>query len=108
MKNFLNNMTRENKLFVIFLILHVVVWTCISLIRVVMPTDTLEGIYWGSLHDFGTPKHPPLAAWLTYLAYIPFKIDFCVYLLSQIFIVLGFIYIYKFAKFFLADNKAFL
>ncbi|MGN0017919.1 MAG: glycosyltransferase family 39 protein [Candidatus Gastranaerophilaceae bacterium] len=108
MKNFLNNMTRENKLFVIFLILHVVVWTCISLIRVVMPTDTLEGIYWGSLHDFGTPKHPPLAAWLTYLAYLPFKIDFCVYLLSQIFIVLGFIYIYKFAKFFLADNKAFL
>ena len=62
-------------MFFTFLIVHLLVWSCIGLIRVVLPTDTLEGIYWGSLYDFGTPKHPPLAGWITYLAYLPFKIE---------------------------------
>lgn len=98
----------ENKAFLLFLLVHLIVWSTIALMRTVMPTDTLEGIYWGSLMDFGTPKHPPLAAWLTYLAYMPLKIDFCVYLFSQLFIITGFVYIYKLAKFFLDENKAIL
>ena len=89
----------ENKNFILFLVIHLLVWTSVALIRVIMPTDALEGIFWGSLHDFGTPKHPPLAGWLTYLAYAPFKSDFCVYLMSQLFIVAGFVYVYKLAKF---------
>ena len=96
----------ENKNFILFLVIHLLVWTSVALIRVIMPTDALEGIFWGSLHDFGTPKHPPLAGWLTYLAYAPFKSDFCVYLMSQLFIVAGFVYVYKLAKFFLDTNKA--
>ena len=102
------NLSSEKKSFYIFLAAHLVIWTLVSMIRVVMPTDALEGVYWGSLHDFGTPKHPPLAGWLTYLAYIPFKKDFCVYLMSQTFILFGFIYIYRLAKNFLDDNKAML
>lgn len=105
---FLKNLKEEKKLFYIFLAVHLIVWTCVGLIRTVLPTDALEGIYWGSLHDFGTPKHPPLAGWLTYLAYIPFKKDFFVYLLSQSFIIGGFIYIYRLAKKFLDENKAML
>ena len=99
---------QENKLFFLFLAVHFIVWSSIGLIRNVLPTDSLEGIYWASLHDFGTPKHPPLAAWLTYIAYMPFKIDFFVYLLSQSFIIIGFIYIYKLAKDFLDQNSAML
>ena len=98
----------EKRLFYIFLAVHLIVWTSVSLIRTVMPTDALEGIYWGMLHDFGTPKHPPLAAWLSYAAYMPFKLDFCIYFISQLFILLGFIYIYRLAKYFLDDNKAML
>ena len=106
--NFLKNLKEEKRLFYIFLLVHLIVWTGVGLIRTIMPTDALEGVYWGSLHDFGTPKHPPLAGWLTYLAYIPFKSDFCVYLVSQIFILLGFVYIYRLAKKFLDENNAML
>jgi len=106
--NFLKNMKEENKIFYTFLAIHLLVWTLIGMIRTVLPTDSLEGIYWGSLHDFGTPKHPPLAGWITYLAYIPFKSDFCVYFISQLFICLGFVYIYRLAKYFVDENKAML
>ena len=105
---FWNDIKHENKVFYTFLAIHLIVWTCIGLIRTVLPTDSLEGIYWGSLHDFGTPKHPPLAGWLTYLVWIPFKKDFFIYLLSQSFIILGFIYIYRLAKKFIDENKAML
>jgi len=98
----------EKKWFIAFLLIHLVVWSCVGLIRTVLPTDSLEGIYWGSLHDFGTPKHPPLAGWLTYLTYYIFKTDYSIYLLSQSFIILGFIYIYKLAKYFLDENRAIL
>ena len=103
-----NKLSYERKWFVIFLIIHLLVWSCIGLIRTVLPTDSLEGIYWGSLHDFGTPKHPPLAGWLTYLTYTIFKTDFSIYLLSQAFIVLGFVYIYKLARCFLDETKSIL
>lgn len=105
---YLKDIKYEHKMFLIFLCIHLVVWTGVSLIRAVLPTDALEGIYWGSLHDFGTPKHPPLAGWLTYLAYIPFKKDFCIYLLSQSFIIAGFVYIYKLARKFLEEKQAIL
>lgn len=106
--NYWKNLQDEKRLFYIFLLVHLVVWTGVGLIRTIMPTDALEGIYWGSLHDFGTPKHPPLAGWLTYLAYLPFKSDFCIYFMSQAFVIAGFIYIYRLAKYFLDENRAML
>ena len=96
------------KNFLIFLFIHVLVWSCVGLIRVVLPTDSLEGIFWGSLLDFGTPKHPPLAGWITYGVYNLFKTDFSIYLVSQLFILVGFIYIYKLAELFLDSKKAML
>jgi len=108
LKKFFENFTPEKRNFIIFLVIHLLVWTCIGLIRTVLPTDSLEGIYWGSLHDFGTPKHPPLAGWITYFTYIIFKSDFSIYLLSQLFIIAGWIYIYKLARKFLDENKSML
>lgn len=108
MIKFWKELSYERKWFILFLIIHLLVWSCIGLIRTVLPTDSLEGIYWGSLHDFGTPKHPPLAGWLTYITYSLFKSDFSIYLLSQSFIILGFIYIYKLARCFLDETKSIL
>ena len=108
MIKFWKGLSYERKWFIVFLVVHLLVWSCIGLIRTVLPTDSLEGIYWGSLQDFGTPKHPPLAGWLTYLTYIIFKTDFSIYLLSQSFIILGFFYIYKLAKCFLDEPKSIL
>ena len=108
MIKFWKELSYERKWFIVFLIVHLVVWSCIGLIRTVLPTDSLEGIYWGSLQDFGTPKHPPLAGWLTYITYSVFKTDFSIYLLSQAFIILGFVYIYKLAKCFLDETKSIL
>ena len=104
----LKNLSSEKKSFYIFLLVHLIVWSSIGLIRTVMPTDALEGIYWGSFLDFGTPKHPPLFGWLAYFIYLPSKSDFIIYFISQIFVILGFIYIYRLAKNFLDENKAML
>lgn len=104
----IKNASHEKKVFWIFLFVHLVVWTGVALIRCVMPADSLEGVWWGSLLDFGSPKHPPLAAWLTYFAYLPFKSDFCVYLMSQLFIIGGFIYTYRLSRYFLDENKSIL
>ena len=101
-------MKPEKKWFFIFLLVHFAVWFGVALIRSVLPADSLEGIYWGSLLDFGSPKHPPLAAWITYFSYLPFKSDWSIYFISQFFIVAGFIYTYRLAKYFLDENKSML
>ena len=102
------NYSHEQKMFFIFILVNLIVWPLVGMIRLVLPTDSLEGIFWGSLHDFGTPKHPPLAGWLTYLVYTIFKSDVSIYALSTVFVVTGFTYIYKLGKFFLDDKKALL
>ncbi len=107
-ENILFKFSSEQRKFIVFLLINILVLSLIGTIRLVLPTDSLEGIFWGSLHDFGTPKHPPLAAWITYLVYSVFKTDFSIYLLCTIFISTGFFYIYKIAKFFLDEKKAIL
>jgi len=106
--DFLKNLNEEKRAFYIFLLIHFIVWSCVGLIRTVLPTDALEGIYWGSFADWGTPKHPPLFGWLAYLTYIPFRFDYVVYFVSQLFILFGFIYIYRLAKCFFDEQKAML
>ena len=106
MIRYLKNIKYEHKMFLLFLVVHFFVWSLIGLVRVVLPTDSLEGIYWGSLHDFGTPKHPPLAGWITYLTYLPFKTDYSIYALSQAFIIIGLFYVYKIGKLFLNEVQA--
>ena len=108
MKTFLNKCNYEQKKVILFVLINLIIWPSIGMIRLVLPTDSLEGIFWGSLHDFGTPKHPPLAAWITYCVYSIFKTDYSIYALCTIFILIGFFYIYKLAKFFLDDKRAIL
>ena len=91
----IKDMSFETKAFCIFLLVHFIVWSTTGLIRTVLPTDALEGICWGGLNDWGTPKHPPFAGWVTYWIYSIFKSDFSIYFVSQTFIIGGFYFIYK-------------
>ncbi len=104
----MKKLSYESKAFIIFLLVQLVLYSCVSMIRLILPTDALEGIYWGSLHDFGTPKHPPLAGWITYITFLIFKKDFFIYLVSQCFILTGLIYTYKTAKIFLNEVESIL
>ena len=102
------NKLNLNIIFIIFLMLHVALWSLLPLIREILPIDAMECIYWGSLLDFGTNKHPPLAAWLAYFVHYIFKSDFSIYLLGQISILFGFIYLFKLGCIFLDKTKAIL
>ena len=95
-------------IFIIFLVSNLLLWSLLSLIRQILPIDALECIYWGSLIDFGTNKHPPLAAWLAYSVYNIFKSDYSIYLLGQISILIGIIYTFRLGKLFLGETKAIL
>lgn len=103
-----NHYFNLDKIFIIFLILHVSLWSLLPLIREILPIDAMECVYWGSLLDFGTNKHPPLAAWLAYFVHYIFKSDFSVYLLGQISILFGFIYMFKLSCLFFDKTKAVL
>lgn len=93
--------------FIAFLVVHIFVWSILPIIRDLLPTDALECIYWGGLFDFGTHKHPPLCGWLAYFFYNLFgKTDFSMYFLGQIFILGGFVYLFKLGKCFLSETQS--
>ena len=94
-------------IFYIFLILHGLVWAIIQLLRNVASIDAMEAVVWGELLSFGTNKHPPLSGWIMSGLYNAINSDFLIYLTGQICIITGFIFVYKLAKFFLSDEKAF-
>ena len=97
----------RKKLFYIFLFINAICWSCIQLLRNVVSIDAMEAVCWGELLDFGTNKHPPLSGWLAGFFYNIFGgHDFILYILGQACLLVGFIYIYKLAKFFLSEEKA--
>ncbi|MDR1327780.1 MAG: glycosyltransferase family 39 protein [Heliobacteriaceae bacterium] len=99
----------KQRAFVIFLIVHVVVWSLLPFVRDLLPVDALETIAWGGLWDFGTHKHPPLSGWMGYIAYnLLGKMDFALYLLGQLCVLIGFVYLYKLGRKFLNETQAIL
>ena len=82
-----------SKFFVIFLFVHVSIWTLIpTLVNSNLPLDTIEALAWASDIQWGYSKHPPLSAWFSGLVFAIFSNqDWAYYLLSQLFVVLSFI-----------------
>ncbi len=100
-----------HKIYFLFLLIHLIMWTLIpTLTNVNLPLDTIEALAWGSNIDWGYNKHPPFSAIAANLFYVIFgNQDWAYYLLSQIFIILGFIAVFKLANEFLKnDHLAFL
>ena len=102
----------ENKkkilnLFYIFITIHLVLWTVVpSLVNPNLPLDTIEALAWGSNLDWGFNKHPPLSAFSTELIYKIFgPQDWAFYLLSQIFVIISFYFVFKLSNEILKNLK---
>ena len=89
-----------NNVFYIFVLVHLIFWTLIpSLTNQNLPLDTIEALAWGSNLDWGFNKHPPMSAFFTEVFYLIFgPQDWVYYLLSQIFVIISFYYVFKFSK----------
>ena len=89
-----------SNVFLTFLIFHLLVWTLVpTFSNINLPLDTIEALAWGSNLDWGFQKHPPLSAFMVESFYNIFgKKDWAYYLLSQIFIIIAFISVFKFSE----------
>ena len=93
----------------LFLLLNLLLWSAVPLLRLSLPMDTQEAIVWGKYSLLGTTKHPPFSGIIAYYFYLLFgKADGSMYLLSQIFVAIGLVYVYKLASLFVDKNKAVL
>ena len=94
------NKININKLFYSFVTIHLILWTFVpSFTNNNLPLDTIEALAWGSNLDWGFNKHPPASAFFLEVFYQIFgPQDWAYYLLSQIFVVIAFIVVFKFAQ----------
>ncbi len=94
------NIKNINNVFYIFLISHLIIWTVVpTLTNNNLPLDTIEALAWGSNLDWGFDKHPPASAFFLEVFYQIFgSQDWVFYFLSQIFIIIAFYFVFKFAN----------
>ncbi len=97
MTNYTKNI---NNIFYIFVLSHLLFWTLVpSLTNHNLPLDTIEALAWGSNLDWGFNKHPPMSAFFSEVFFQIFgSQDWAYYLLSQIFVIISFYYVFKFSK----------
>ena len=100
------NSKNINNIFYIFVLSHLIFWTLIpSITNHNLPLDTIEALGWGSNLDWGFNKHPPMSAFFPEIFYQIFgSQDWAYYLLSQIFVVISFFYVFKLSKEILNSN----
>ena len=101
-----NNNRNINNIFYIFVTSHLIFWTLVpSIANHNLPLDTIEALVWGSNLDWGFNKHPPMSAFFPEVFYQIFgSQDWSYYLLSQIFMLISFFYVFKFSKEFFNNN----
>ena len=97
---------KHNSLFYLFIISHLIIWTLVpSISNINLPLDTIEALAWGSNLSWGYGKHPPLSALTVEIIYNFFgNRDWAYYFLSQIFVIIAFIFVWKFAKLIFKNN----
>ena len=96
-----------NNIFFIFILSHLIIWTLVpSLTNKNLPLDTIEALAWGSNLDWGFNKHPPMSAFFPEVFFQIFGAqDWAYYLLSQIFVLTAFYYVFKLANEILGNVK---
>jgi 4-amino-4-deoxy-L-arabinose transferase-like glycosyltransferase len=94
---------KEKKIFYLLCLYHLIIWTIIPYFsNKNLPLDVIEALAWGQDFDLGYNKHPPLSAWIPGLLFKIFgNKDWIYYLLSQVFILISFIFLWKLSSFFL-------
>ncbi|MDC0445243.1 glycosyltransferase family 39 protein [Candidatus Pelagibacter sp.] len=95
-----NNTRNINNIYYIFIISHLIFWTLVPyLTNHNLPLDVIEALAWGSNLDWGFNKHPPMSAFFPEVFFQIFgSQDWAYYLLSQIFVLISFYYVFKFSK----------
>ena len=95
-----------DKLFYIFLFFHLSLWTLVpSISNVNLPLDTIEALAWASNLEWGFNKHPPLSAFAVGAFYLIFgSNDWAYYLLSQVFVLITFYFVWKLSNEFFSDK----
>ena len=88
-----------NNIFFIFALSHLIIWTLVpSLTNKNLPLDVIEALAWGSNLDWGFNKHPPMSAFFSEVFFQIFGTqDWAYYLLSQIFVLIAFYFVFKLA-----------
>jgi 4-amino-4-deoxy-L-arabinose transferase-like glycosyltransferase len=88
------------KVFFLFIFFHFLLWTLApSISNINLPLDTIEALAWGSNLEWGFNKHPPLSAFAVNVFYLIFgSNDWAYYALSQFFVIVAFIYVWKFSN----------
>jgi 4-amino-4-deoxy-L-arabinose transferase-like glycosyltransferase len=96
-----------NNIFFIFALSHLIIWTLVpSLTNKNLPLDTIEALAWGSNLDWGFNKHPPMSAFFLEVFFQLFGAqDWVYYLLSQIFVLISFYFVFKLANEILGNSK---
>ena len=94
-------------IFFIFALSHLIIWTLVpSLTNKNLPLDTIEALAWGSNLDWGFNKHPPVSAFFPEVFFQIFgSQDWVFYLLSQLFVLIAFYYVFKLANEVLGNVK---
>ena len=95
-----------NNIFFIFVLSHLLIWTVVPTVtNKNLPLDLIEALAWGSNLDWGFNKHPPVSA---FFPEVFFKIfgaqDWAYYLLSSLFVVISFYFVFKVANEILSDK----
>ena len=96
-----------NNIFFIFALSHLIIWVFVpSLTNKNLPLDTIEALAWGSNLDWGFNKHPPMSAFFSEVFFQIFgSQDWVFYLLSQIFVLIAFYYVFKLSNEILQNIK---
>ena len=96
-----------NNIFFIFALSHLMIWVAVpTFTNNNLPLDTIEALAWGSNLDWGFNKHPPMSAFFSEIFYQIFGAkDWVFYLLSQIFVLIAFYYVFKLAYEILRNAK---
>ncbi len=96
-----------NNIFFIFALSHLLIWTIVpSITNKNLPLDVIEALAWGSNLDWGFDKHPPGSAFFPEVFFQVFGAqDWAYYLLSSLFVVIAFYYVFKLANEILLNNQ---
>ena len=96
------------KFFILFLICSGILWTIVpSVYHSTLHFDPAETLMWGSTFNLGNAKHPPMSGYMlfNFCKLFGFQ-NFAIFLLSQICVTIGFIYIYKLGRCFFDKDKS--
>lgn len=106
---FLQRVFKDKTILPLFIFCHTILWIALFMAKGYVPMDTAEAFVWGREMTLGTNKHPFLSGWIAHAFLTFFNSPFWASaFLSQISIIIAFIYNYKLARCFLPKRKALL